>query len=94
MQDQVYALNSKGIPCVLVGSAQVDKQVEMHALEPDSKELLIFVTPEWMKKPANQAKLHTLVRANQLYSYIYSVIHVLWVYLMYTDYCKVLYSCT
>ena len=43
MQDQVHALNSKGIPCVLVGSAQVDKQVEMHALEPDSKELLIFV---------------------------------------------------
>ena len=38
----------------------------MHALEPDSKELLIFVTPEWMTKPANQAKLHTLVRANQL----------------------------
>ena len=66
MQDQVHALNSKGIPCVLVGSAQVDKQVEMHALEPDSKELLIFVTPEWMTKPANQAKLHTLVRANQL----------------------------
>ena len=26
MQDQVHALNSKGIPCVLVGSAQVDKQ--------------------------------------------------------------------
>ena len=66
MQDQVHTLNSKGIPCVLVGSAQLDKQVEMRALEPDSKEMLIFVTPEWMTKPVNQAKLHTLVRANQL----------------------------
>ena len=31
MQDQVHALNSKGIPCVLVGSSQLDKQVEMRA---------------------------------------------------------------
>jgi len=31
MQDQVHALNSKGIPCVLVRSAQLDKQVEMRA---------------------------------------------------------------
>jgi len=66
MQDRVHALNSKGIPCALVGSAQLDMQVEMRALEPDSIELLIFVTPEWMTKPENQAKLHTLVRANQL----------------------------
>jgi len=65
MQDQVHALNSKGIPCVLVGSAQLDKQVEMCALVPDSK-VLIFITPEWMTKPTNQAKLHTLVCANQL----------------------------
>ena len=38
MQDQVYKLNGIGIPSVLLGSAQLDKQVENHALQPDSKE--------------------------------------------------------
>ena len=66
MQDQVYKLNSIGIPSVFVGSAQLDKQVEMHSLKPDSKELLIFVTPEWVTKPSNQAKMHSLIQCNKL----------------------------
>ena len=50
MQDQVYKLNSIGIPSVYLGSAQLDKQVESRALKPDSNEHLIFVTPEWVTK--------------------------------------------
>jgi superfamily II DNA helicase RecQ len=50
IQDQVYKLNNFGIPSAFLGSAQVDK-VEIEALKPDSKELLILVTPEWMAKP-------------------------------------------
>ena len=66
MQDQVYKLNSIGIPSVYLGSAQLDKQVESRALKPDSKEHLIFVTPEWVTKPANQVLMHSLVRASKL----------------------------
>ena len=33
---------------------------------PDSKQLLIFVTPEFVTKPANQSQLQTLARAGKL----------------------------
>ena len=66
MQDQVHKLNSIGISSVLLGSAQLDKQVKVQALKPGSKEHLIFVTPEWITKPANQPRLHSLIQANEL----------------------------
>ena len=66
MQDQVHKLNSSGIPSVYLGSAQMDKSVENRALQPDSKEMLIFVTPEWMAKPTSLLKLQSLVRSDKL----------------------------
>ena len=63
MQDQI---NGMGIPATFLGSAQLDKQVEKDAFGPDSKEVLIFVTPEWMSKPTNKARLHSLVRVEKL----------------------------
>lgn len=35
-------------------------------MKPDSRECLLFVTPEWVTKPANQARVHHLVQANKL----------------------------
>ena len=66
MQHQVHKLNGIGIQSVLLGSAQLDKQVEIHALQPDSKEQIIFVTPEWIAKSVNQMKLHSLIRSDKL----------------------------
>ena len=66
MQDQVHKLNGLGIPSEFLGSAQLDKQAEIRVLQPNSKELLIFVTPEWITKPINQVKIHSLVRADKL----------------------------
>ena len=63
MQDQVHKL---GIPSVFLGSAQLDKSVEFQSLMPDSKQLLIFVTPEFVTKPANQSQLQALARAGKL----------------------------
>ena len=62
MQDQVQKLNKMGIPATFVGSAQLDKRIENGAFAPDSKEALIFVTPEWVAKPTNRARLHSLVQ--------------------------------
>ncbi len=58
MQDQVHKLNSIGISSVLLGSAQLDKQVEVHALKPENKKCLMFAIPEWVTKPANQPGIH------------------------------------
>ena len=66
MQDQVHKLTGLGIPSVFLGSAQLDKSLETQALLPESKELIIFVTPEWVTKPANQIRLQALSRANKL----------------------------
>ena len=66
MQDQVHKLNGIGIPSVLLGSAQLDKQVEDRALQPDSKEQIVFVTPEWITKSTNQIKVHSLIRSDKL----------------------------
>ena len=49
-----------------MGSAQLDKLAEVCALNPDSKEQLIFVTPEWRTKPSNMIKLHSLAHADKL----------------------------
>ncbi len=66
MQDQVHKLNMIGIPSTFLGSAQLDRSVEVDALKPDSKELLIFVTPEWMSKPSNKCKVQSLAKAKKL----------------------------
>ena len=66
MQDQVHKLNSTGISSVLLGSAQLDKRIENCALRPDSKDQIIFVTPEWIAKPDNQRVLHSLNRHGKL----------------------------
>ncbi len=66
MQDQVHKLNDLKVPSVFLGSAQLDKQAEVRALNPDSNEMLVFVTPEWITKPNNQMKLHSMAHANKL----------------------------
>ena len=66
MQDQVHKLNDIQVPSVFLGSAQLDKLAEVRALNPDSKEQLIFVTPEWITKPSNQMKLHSLAHDDKL----------------------------
>lgn len=66
MQDQVQKLNGIGIPSVYLGSAQFDKNMEKHALEPDSKHALIFVTPEWVTKPCNLLKMQSLAQSGHL----------------------------
>ena len=48
MQDHVRKLTEIGIPSVLLGSVQHDKSLEAQALMPENKNLLIFVTPEWV----------------------------------------------
>ena len=59
IQDQVHKLNDIQVPSVFLGCAQLDKLAEVHALNPASKEQLIFVTSEWIAKPSNQMKLHS-----------------------------------
>ena len=66
MQDQVQKLNKMGIPATFVGSAQLDKRIENGAFAPDSKEALILVTPEWVAKCTNRARLHSLVQVGKL----------------------------
>ena len=66
MRDQVEKLNGVRIQSVFLGSAQLDKQAEERTLDINSKDLLIFVTPEWISKPSNQVKVNTLVHADQL----------------------------
>ena len=39
MTDQVHKLNGMDIPSAFLGSAQLDRSVEIEALKPDSKEL-------------------------------------------------------
>ena len=57
IQDQMHKLNNIQLPSVFLGSAQLDKLAEVHALNRDSRDQLIFVTPEWITKPSNQMKL-------------------------------------
>ena len=63
MQDQVQKL---GISSVYSGSAQFDRNMEKHALEPDSKHALIFVTPERVTEPCNLLKLQSLAQSGRL----------------------------
>ena len=62
MKDQVTNCREKGIHAVFLGSAQLDKSLEDHALLPDSSESIIFVTPEWISKSPNKEKVQHLVR--------------------------------
>lgn len=66
MQDQVQKLNNVGISSVYLGSAQLDKSLENHAFSEHGKETLIFITPEWLTKPSNYAKIQSLARNKQL----------------------------
>jgi len=66
MQDQVHKLNGIGISAVLLGSAQLDHRVEVRALKTDSKEQIIFVTPEWIAKPDHQLAVHSLIKSDCL----------------------------
>ena len=66
MQDQIHKFNDIQVLSVLLGSSQLDKLAEVRALNPDSKEQLIFVTPEWITKPSNLMKLHSLAHADKL----------------------------
>ena len=49
-----------------LGSAQLDKKAEYDAFLPDSEYSIIFVTPEWIAKEENCAKLQQLVEAEKL----------------------------
>ena len=66
MQDQVDKLNEMGISSVYLGSAQFDRNIEKRVFEPNSKESLIFVTPEWVIKPGNLSKIQLLSSRKQL----------------------------
>ena len=66
MQDHVHKLSSKHIDVVFLGSAQIDRCAESRALDPTSKEAIVFVTPEWISKPVNQSRLQGLKNANKL----------------------------
>ena len=49
-----------------LGSAQLDKKAEYDAFLPNSEYSIIFVTPEWIAKEENHAKLQQLVEAEKL----------------------------
>lgn len=66
MQDQVTNLTSKGIKATYLGSAQLNKKVEVEAFMPHNQDRLIFVTPEWISKDENKAKVQRLVDADML----------------------------
>ena len=66
MQDQVQGLNSCGIQSVYLGSAQYDENAEASAFGPTTNECVIFVTPEWICKPSNQAKVQSLQKTKSL----------------------------
>ena len=53
MQDQHAILSATGIQCTYLGSAQVDKSLEMSVLQTQDPHRIIFVTPEWLFKDAN-----------------------------------------
>lgn len=66
MQDQVHGLLQKGICSTFLGSAQLDKQAEHHALDPESDIRIVFVTPEWITKPENVSKVQSLAAVGKL----------------------------
>ena len=53
-------------PLFYLGSAQLDKRTEVSALKHDTKEQIIFVTPEWIAKPENQLAIHSLIKSDKL----------------------------
>ena len=66
MQDQVQRLNRCRIQSVYLGPAQYDENAEASAFDPTTNERVIFVTPEWICKPSNQAKLQSLQKTKSL----------------------------
>ena len=57
MQELVAKLNSLGLNSVYLGSAQYDKLMESKSIDPESDEIIIFITPEWRNKPDNQMNI-------------------------------------
>ena len=49
-----------------LGSAQLDKKIETNAFMPENNDKIIFVTPEWIARDENKAKIQKLVEANML----------------------------
>ena len=66
MQDQVCNLRQKGIKSTYLGSAQLDKEAESNALDPNSDISVIFVTPEWIVKSDKLIKVQALASAGKL----------------------------
>ena len=66
MQDQVCNLRQKGIKSTYLGSAQLDKEAESNALDPNSDIRVIFVTPEWIAKSDKLIKVQALASAGKL----------------------------
>ena len=60
MHDQVTNLSEKNIKSTFLGSAQLDKTVEDRVLSADSKDSIIFITPEWISKPEKREKIKSL----------------------------------
>ena len=54
---QVTNLKTKNINAVYLGSAQLDKKAESDAFLPHSDYSVMFVTPEWIAKEENYAKI-------------------------------------
>ena len=49
-----------------MGSAQLDKEAESNALDPNSDVRVIFVTPEWIAKSDKLIKVQALASAGKL----------------------------
>ena len=59
-------MKAKSINAMYLGSAQLDIKVEYDAFLLHSEYSIIFVTPEWIAKKENLAKIQQLVEAEQL----------------------------
>ena len=54
----------------------MDKRLEPCALMPESEQLLIFVSPEWVTKHDNQVKLQALAKAGKLSLFVIDATHL------------------
>ena len=65
-QDQVTNLKVKNINAVYQSSGQLDKKAEYDAFLLHSEYSIVFVTPEWIFKEENLAKIQQLVEVERL----------------------------
>ena len=66
MQDHVTNANEIGLNAIYLGSAQLDTTAEERAFSEEHNVQLIYVTPEWLSKESNKAKVHALARDGRL----------------------------